>query len=118
VLTSRPIEKASTSWPVARIAAAMLFSVATLTAAHAAGIGGLSCVGETTSFNCIGQWSAGGDPYVRTVPETLDEGERAQAAARDRQWLARCRPVVERDIYGVGRYQYSARGCEYGLGAD
>jgi hypothetical protein len=118
VLTSHPAEKISASWPIGRIVAAILVSVATLTPARAAGIGGLSCVGSASSFNCVGQWGLGSDPYVRTVPETLDEGEKAQAAARDHKWLTRCRPVVERDIYGVGRYQYSAPGCEYGLGAD
>jgi hypothetical protein len=48
----------------------------------------------------------------------LGEADKANAAARDRKWQARCHPVVEHDSYGVGRYQYSSPGCEYGLGAE
>jgi hypothetical protein len=52
------------------------------------------------------------------VPQALGDEERAQAAVRERKWLAQCHPVVRRDPYGVARYQYAARGCEYGIGAD
>ena len=42
------------------------------------------------------------------------EREEAEAAERERLWLARCRPTVEHDQYGVRRYRYAAAGCEYG----
>jgi hypothetical protein len=42
------------------------------------------------------------------------EREDAEAAERERLWLARCRPTVEHDQYGVRRYRYAAVGCEYG----
>jgi len=48
----------------------------------------------------------------------LGDEEKAQAAARERKWLAQCQPAIRRDPYGVARYQYAARGCEYGIGAD
>jgi len=59
-----------------------------------------------------------GDPNVRAVPRPLGEEEKAQAAARERRWLAQCQPEIRRDPYGVARYIYAARGCEYGVGAD
>ena len=52
------------------------------------------------------------------MPQALGDEEKAQAAARERKWLAQCQPAIRRDPYGVARYQYAARGCEYGIGAD
>lgn len=118
MLTNRATEKSSASWPVTQVGAAIILWVTTLTSAHAGGVADLSCVGGARSFNCAAQWATAGDPYVRTVPDALGEAERAQAAARDHKWMMRCHPVVERDNYGVARYQYSAPGCEYGLGAE
>ena len=46
------------------------------------------------------------------------EAEKARLATRDHKWLARCRPVIERDRYGVARYYYAAPGCEFGVGTD
>ena len=48
----------------------------------------------------------------------LGEAEKARLATRDHKWLARCRPVIERDRYGVARYHYAAPGCEFGVGTD
>ncbi len=118
MFTSRPAEKSSGPWPAAPIGAAIVLSAITLTSAHAGTAIDLSCVGARGGFNCAAQWVTGGDPYLRTVPEALGEAEKAQIAARDRKWLARCHPVVERDSYGVARYRYSAPGCEFGIGAD
>ena len=118
MLTSLAAGKSSAFWPVAHAGAAAILSVVTLTSANAGGVVNLSCVRGARSFNCAAQWAVPGDPYVRTVPDILGGVERGQAAARDRKWFAHCRPVVERDNYGVARYQYSERGCEYGLGAD
>ena len=118
MLTNSPAEKSSTSRSIALAGAAMVLSVLTLTSAHAGGVAVFGCVGGARSFNCAGQWGIARDPYVRAVPEALGEAEKAQAVARDRKWLTHCHPVVERDYFGVARYQYSAPGCEYGVGAD
>ena len=118
MLTNNPAGKSSALRSVAFAGVAMVLSVTAVTSAHAGGIGVLSCVGGARSFNCAAQWGIAGDPNVRGVPEALGEAEKAQAVARDRKWQAHCRPVVERDYFGVARYQYSAPGCEYGVGAD
>ncbi len=118
MLTMSPAEKSSAMRSFALVGAAMVLSVITLTSARAGGVGTLSCVGGARSFNCAAQWGIAGDPYVRTVPEALGEVEKAHAAARDRKWQMHCRPVVERDGFGVARYQYAAPGCEYGVGAE
>jgi len=89
-----------------------------MTSASAGTVVDLSCLAGARSFSCVAQMATGGDPYVRIVPEALGEAQRAQLAARDRKWVARCHPVVERDSYGVARYRYAAPGCEYGLGTD
>jgi hypothetical protein len=117
VLTNRPAGKSSAYWSFAGLGAAIGLSAATLTSAYA-GAGMLSCVGGVRSLNCAAQWGAGGDAHVRAVPRGLDEAEKAQSATRERRWLIRCEPVIERDAYGVARYQYAAPGCEYGVGAD
>jgi hypothetical protein len=54
------------------------------------------------------------NPYVIEVPQAKSEKDIADAAARDRLWQARCRPVIRQDQYGVRRYHYAAPGCEYG----
>jgi hypothetical protein len=118
VLTNGAAEKSSASWRFVRGGVAIVASAMTLTSVYAGGVGNLSCVGERGSVNCVGQWGPGGDPDVRVVPQVLGDEERAQAAARERKWLAQCQPVIRRDPYGVARYQYAARGCEYGVGAD
>jgi hypothetical protein len=98
--------------------AVMMLSLATSTAALAGNLADLSCVGGARSFNCVAQWGPAGDPMIRTVPEAVSEAEKTHATAQDRKWLARCRPVVEHDRYGVARYRYAAPGCEFGIGAD
>ena len=47
-----------------------------------------------------------------------ERAEQAAAAERERRWLARCRPVVQQDQFGVGRYRYAAPGCEFGRSQD
>jgi len=118
VLTNRPAGKSSAYRSLARLGAAIGLSATTLTSAYAGGVATLNCVGGFRNLNCAAQWGTAGDPYVRAVPEVLGEAEKAQAAARERRWLIHCHPVIERDAYGVARYQYAARGCEYGVGAD
>ena len=118
MLTNRRAENTSASWSIAPIGAAIVLSAITVTSAYAGGVIGLSCVGGGKSFNCAAMYATAGDPYIRTVPDGLSESDRAQAAARERKWQARCHPVIERDSYGVARYQYASPGCEYGLGAE
>lgn len=119
MLTSRIAGTASALRPIASIVAAMVLSATTLTPARAGNAVDVGCIGNfMKSFNCAGQWSAAGDPYLRSVPEVVGDEQLTRAAARDRRWMARCNPVVERDSYGVARYRYSTPGCEYGIGAD
>jgi hypothetical protein len=118
VLTNRPAEKSSASWRFVRGCVAIVASAITLTSVHAGGVGNLSCVGGPGSVNCVGRWGPAGDPNVRAVPRSLGDEDRAQALARERNWLAQCQPLIRRDPYGVARYRYAARGCEYGIGAD
>jgi hypothetical protein len=70
------------------------------------------------SSYCVTRWGPAGDPYVRVVPRPVDEAEKARLVARDRKWLERCNPIVERDRYGVGRLRYAAPGCEFGVSED
>jgi hypothetical protein len=98
VLTNRPAEKSSASRRFVRGGVAIVASAMTLTSVYAGGVGNMSCVGGPGSVNCVGQWGPGGDPVV---PQALGDEERAQAAVRERKWLAQCQPVVRRDPYGV-----------------
>lgn len=86
--------------------------------ADAGEIGGTSCVGSWRGYNCVTTWGRAGDPNVRVVPGTFGDAEKTLAEKRDRKWMARCRPVVEPDRYGVPRYHYAAPGCEFGVGQD
>jgi len=101
-----------------QVGTAIVLSVVTLTAAYAGNIAGQSCVGTSSSFNCVDHSATSGDPYVRIVPDAVSEGEKAQMMERDHRWLARCRPLVQRDSYGVARYYYASPGCEFGIGSD
>jgi hypothetical protein len=118
VLTSRPVEATSALWPAAKIGAALLLSVVTWASARAGNIAAENCVGTARSFNCVDNWGTSADPHVRTVPDAISEAEKTQMTERDHRWLARCRPVVQRDSYGVARYYYAAPGCEFGVGSD
>jgi hypothetical protein len=75
------------------------------------------CVGTWRAVNCATRWAPAIDPFVRVVPRPIGEAEMAQAIERDHKWLARCRPVISQDGYGVARYHYAAPGCEFGVGA-
>jgi hypothetical protein len=118
VLTSRSAEASLASWPAAQAGAGIVLCVLTLTAAYAGNVAGQSCVGTARSFNCVDNWTPSGDPYVRIVPDAVSEAEKAQMMERDHRWLARCRPLVQRDSYGVARYHYASPGCEFGVGSD
>lgn len=107
----------------ALVAVIVVMALAARTSARAqdratGGISSTSCVGGFTTFNCVTRWGPAGDPYVRTVPRAVDEAEKARLVARDHKWLERCKPIVERDRYGVGRLRYAAPGCEFGVSDD
>jgi hypothetical protein len=97
VLTNRPADKSVAVSRLVRGGAAILLSAMTLTTVYAGGVGNLSCVGGAGGVNCVGQWGPGGDPNVRAVPKPLDDEDKAQAAARERKWLAQCQPLLRRD---------------------
>ena len=101
----------------ARTFAALALSTLTLGAAtpgHADGLAVGGCVGVRGSFNCAVRWGQPTDPYVRLVPHPASEAEVAKSQERDREWMDRCHPVVVHDRYGIERYQYATRGCEFG----
>jgi hypothetical protein len=67
------------------------------------------------THSCVMRMGPAGDPYVRLVPAPESQDGQARSAERDRRWQDRCRPVIVQDRYGVPRYQYAARGCEFGV---
>ncbi|HTV38721.1 MAG TPA: hypothetical protein VMF12_19995 [Xanthobacteraceae bacterium] len=105
----------SASFAGAALALSLLGSAAP-TAAHAQMIESGGCVNGWYSFNCVTRWAPAGDPFVREVPQPLDQAARALAKERDRRWVNRCKPTIEQDRYGVPRYRYAVPGCEFGVG--
>ena len=86
--------------------------------ARADGTGSVSCVGSYGSVSCSGFWGPSVDTHIRRYSPPKDEQLEKEAAARERRWVARCRPVLKEDHYGVSRYQYAAPGCEFGRTQD
>jgi hypothetical protein len=83
--------------------------------ARADGARSTSCVSTRGSFNCVTTWRGGlGDAHITHVPGPISDQEDTESRERDRLWQVRCKPVVRQDEYGVPRYRYAARGCEYG----
>jgi hypothetical protein len=74
-----------------------------------------SCVGAYGAVSCASRWSER-EGTIR--PRQRTEQEIAEAAERDRKWVARCKPVIRQDRYGVERYSYAAPGCEFGKTED
>jgi hypothetical protein len=74
-----------------------------------------SCVGGYGVFSCSTTWGKAGDPYIRSVPSSISAEQSPELVERDRKWIARCRPVIVHDRYGVSRYHYAAPGCEFGV---
>jgi len=74
-----------------------------------------ACVGGWFGGVCAGHWAYAHGYYhhLRPTPE-----EEAEAAERERRWVAHCRPVTKQDQFGVPRYQYAAPGCEFGKFPD
>ena len=74
-----------------------------------------SCVYAAGAAHCVRQYRYGdrGNSGIQSFKEPSEE-EIAESRERDRRWVARCRPYLRQDQYGVSRYHYAARGCEYG----
>lgn len=74
-----------------------------------------SCVFSGGLSHCARRYRYGdaGATGIKTSREPSPE-DVAENRERERKWVDRCRPVVRQDAYGVGRYVYTARGCEYG----
>lgn len=74
-----------------------------------------SCVFSYGAANCVRQYRYGdsGNSGIKRYVEPTEEV--AETREREKAWEARCRPTLRHDIYGVGRYVYAERGCEYGL---
>ena len=72
------------------------------------------CLYAYRGSSCTNIWHGLTNPYVRRVPLPRSDEEVADLGERDRLWEQRCHPVVRQDMYGVRRYVYAARGCEYG----
>jgi hypothetical protein len=86
-----------------------------LTPAPADSVKTFSCVGSRGAVSCTATRRDGPfNPHIVAVPAPATEEERAQADARDRRWVERCRPAIRQDALGVPRYVYSAPGCEFG----
>lgn len=78
-----------------------------------------SCVGAYGSATCTTHWRwSDGDPNVTRTSVPRSAQEEREALERDRKWIARCRPVIRQDEFGVSRYYYAARGCEFGKTED
>ena len=68
-----------------------------------------SCVEGNGVLFCSTTWGTASDPHIRKVPGP------AAGDARNRKWIAHCRPKLFQDHYGVSRYRYAARSCEFGV---
>jgi hypothetical protein len=99
------------------VALALLAAPLTVEPAFA-GAETLTCVGSRGSVSCVRQWGPSVDPHIRHAPGPRDPREEAEVAERERRWVARCRPIILQDQYGVARYRYAAPGCEYGVIQD
>lgn len=93
---------------------ALFFTSALADVTYSAGcIGGGSFF--TGSANCVFMERNGPGGIARIYKVEEPRGEALDAALeRDRKWLARCKPLIRQDAYGVGRYYYAAAGCEFG----
>jgi hypothetical protein len=117
--TGAAFEASVTARFATALTAAILIAISSVASADGIAVGG--CVGGYGSFfgrqngvNCVLRWGQAGSTNIRQVPEASGE-ERSLAAERDRKWQERCKPAIAQDRYGVPRYIYAARGCEFGV---
>ncbi len=74
-----------------------------------------TCVGSRGLVTCVDKWHR---TYDDSRPRQRTEQEIAELAERERKWVARCRPFLRQDRYGVDRYVYAAPDCEFGKTQD
>jgi hypothetical protein len=72
----------------------------------------------TGAFTCTSYWRHGVGGGGQYLPWQVDARQTAASAERERKWLARCRPVTTEDQFGISRYRYAAKGCEFGKTED
>jgi hypothetical protein len=99
------------------IAAAAIFSSAPTIQAAAGN--SVSCIQSGGSVTCVA--SSGypnGIASVLHIEAAERLADKADSAAHEWKWMARCRPALRQDKYGVSRYHYSAPGCEFGKTED
>ena len=100
---------------LAGLGALMGLALALASPAQADATRSTSCVASRGSISCVTTRRSGtGSPYITQVPVPLSDQESNELQQRDKQWQARCKPVVRQDDHGVARYVYAARGCEFG----
>jgi hypothetical protein len=96
-------------------ALSLFMTTAWLVPAHADGSITSVCARTAAASTCTTIWRTGrGGSAGLALWTPRAEREAAAANERERLWLARCRPTLEYDQYGVGRYRYAASGCEFG----
>lgn len=64
--------------------------------------------GIGTTCRSSASWGRSDDPK-KISKEELEAEDFAHA-----KWVAFCKPVIKADEYGVGRYTYAHKGCEFG----
>jgi hypothetical protein len=105
---------------ISRSAAALVALALTATIAPAnAGMYTSSCVGGWRYGSCVETFVAEPrHPNLRYVPwawgDEMSDAEHKAMAARDRKWVAFCKPVIVKDRFNVSRYLYTRPGCEFG----
>ncbi|MEA2907234.1 MAG: hypothetical protein QOI12_4621 [Alphaproteobacteria bacterium] len=104
------MSKRPTTISLAGLAALLALAFALAGSAQADGIRKVTCYGGRHSVNCVETWQR----WTPQPPAPPTAEELAQARERERQWEARCRPMLRQDNFGVARYVYAAPGCEYG----
>jgi hypothetical protein len=78
-----------------------------------------SCVFSGGAVHCVKQYRYGdrGNGGAQSLKEP-DPKDIAESREREERWVARCKPELHHDRYGVRRYSYAAPGCEYGRDID
>jgi len=101
---------------VAACALSLTASAATMNSADAQEIEIGGCVASWGGANCLDYWGPPSDPFIRLAPQPTTPEAQALAKRLDRRWVARCRPSIRQDQYGVARYHYAMPGCDFGFG--
>jgi hypothetical protein len=74
-----------------------------------------NCVGTRGSPSCVTTFRRfNPTPHVTRVPTPIAEQEVSEHRQREKRWEELCKPTIRQDQYGVSRYYYAARGCEFG----